>query len=252
MFYTLWNLYYITPNTLNPSDAGLVYQFCQGFYLLFFFLSHQTKSIIHANGSRFSKTRRSKTGSSSNLNFVWHICKNNGPEVFIATLQQPQPCTILEDQLEGVVRGVWKSKLKTAALFFWGNTFSLKPVGFNTASRFIQMLLINSDAVNVYGFFILLSLVFFMVFLGYQSATCEQKVNLCTSNPCHNNGTCHPGPIGFGCSCPAGFTGPTCAQLVNFCALNPCAHGVCRSVGNNYRCLCVPGEQQCQYVNVNK
>ncbi|KAK7883326.1 hypothetical protein WMY93_029500 [Mugilogobius chulae] len=50
-----------------------------------------------------------------------------------------------------------------------------------------------------------------------------------------------PGPLGFGCSCPAGFTGPTCAQLVDFCALNPCAHGVCRSVGNSYRCLCIPG-----------
>ncbi|XP_010792636.1 delta and Notch-like epidermal growth factor-related receptor [Notothenia coriiceps] len=79
---------------------------------------------------------------------------------------------------------------------------------------------------------------------GYQGATCEQKVDPCASGPCHNNGTCYaqgPGPLGFGCSCTAGFTGPTCAQLVDFCALNPCAHGVCRSVGNSYRCLCVPG-----------
>lgn len=92
------------------------------------------------------------------------------------------------------------------------------------------------------------SLVFSVVFSGYQSATCEQKVNPCSSDPCHNNATCYPqgpGPRGFGCSCPAGFTGPTCAQLVNFCALNPCAHGVCRSVGDNYRCLCVPGELHC-------
>ncbi|KAJ4935571.1 hypothetical protein JOQ06_017103 [Pogonophryne albipinna] len=79
---------------------------------------------------------------------------------------------------------------------------------------------------------------------SYQGATCEQKVDPCASGPCHNNGTCYaqgPGPLGFGCSCTAGFTGATCAQLVDFCALNPCAHGVCRSVGNSYRCLCVPG-----------
>uniref|UniRef100_A0A3Q3IKF7 EGF-like domain-containing protein n=1 Tax=Monopterus albus TaxID=43700 RepID=A0A3Q3IKF7_MONAL len=79
---------------------------------------------------------------------------------------------------------------------------------------------------------------------GYQGATCEQKVDPCASGPCHNNGTCYsqgPSPLGFGCSCTAGFTGPTCTQLVDFCALNPCAHGVCRSVGNSYRCLCVPG-----------
>ncbi|XP_075871090.1 delta and Notch-like epidermal growth factor-related receptor [Nelusetta ayraudi] len=79
---------------------------------------------------------------------------------------------------------------------------------------------------------------------GYQGATCEQKVDPCASGPCHNNGTCYPqgpGPLGFGCSCTSSFTGATCAQLVDFCALNPCAHGVCRSVGNSYRCLCVPG-----------
>lgn len=83
---------------------------------------------------------------------------------------------------------------------------------------------------------------------GYQGAACEQKVDPCASGPCHNNGTCYPqgpGPLGFGCSCTSGFTGATCAQLVDFCALNPCAHGVCRSVGNSYRCLCVPGEPLC-------
>lgn len=80
--------------------------------------------------------------------------------------------------------------------------------------------------------------------LGYQGSTCEQKIDPCASGPCHNNGSCSPQASGSGysCTCPAGYTGPTCAQLVDFCALNPCAHGICRSVGTSYRCLCVPGE----------
>ncbi|KAG7278969.1 hypothetical protein CRUP_036620 [Coryphaenoides rupestris] len=74
---------------------------------------------------------------------------------------------------------------------------------------------------------------------GYQGPMCDQKADPCAAGPCHNNGTCYAqGPVGFSCSCPAGFTGPMCAQLVDFCALNPCAHGICRSVGNSYRCLC--------------
>lgn len=73
---------------------------------------------------------------------------------------------------------------------------------------------------------------------------CEQKIDPCASGPCHNNASCSPqgAGLGFSCTCPAGFTGPTCAQLVDFCALNPCAHGICRSIGTSYRCLCVPGE----------
>ncbi|KAG9348216.1 hypothetical protein JZ751_001951 [Albula glossodonta] len=67
-------------------------------------------------------------------------------------------------------------------------------------------------------------------------------IDPCASFPCHNNGSCYSDGrgFGFGCSCAPGFTGPTCSQLVDFCALNPCAHGICRSVGTSYRCLCVP------------
>ncbi|XP_016379885.1 delta and Notch-like epidermal growth factor-related receptor [Sinocyclocheilus rhinocerous] len=78
---------------------------------------------------------------------------------------------------------------------------------------------------------------------GYQGVKCEQKIDPCASGPCHNNASCSPhgAGLGFSCTCPAGFTGHTCAQLVDFCALNPCAHGICRSIGTSYRCLCVPG-----------
>ncbi|TRY94199.1 hypothetical protein DNTS_027589, partial [Danionella cerebrum] len=78
---------------------------------------------------------------------------------------------------------------------------------------------------------------------GYEGVLCELKIDPCYSGPCQNNASCTPrvSDLGFICTCPTGFTGPTCAQLMDFCALNPCAHGICRSIGTSYRCLCVPG-----------
>lgn len=89
-----------------------------------------------------------------------------------------------------------------------------------------------------------------ILYVGYQGWMCEQKINPCASSPCHNNGTCYSDEQSFSCSCAPGFTGPTCARLVDFCALNPCAHGICRSVGTSYRCLCVPGTHFVQSVCV--
>ena len=77
--------------------------------------------------------------------------------------------------------------------------------------------------------------------LGYLGPSCEEKVDHCASFPCQNNGTCYADRLSFTCSCSPGYTGPTCAQLIDFCALNPCAHGICRSVGTSYKCLCIPG-----------
>ncbi|XP_013908225.1 PREDICTED: delta and Notch-like epidermal growth factor-related receptor [Thamnophis sirtalis] len=76
---------------------------------------------------------------------------------------------------------------------------------------------------------------------GFLGPTCADRVDYCASFPCQNNGTCYTDRLSYSCSCSSGFTGPTCAHLIDFCALNPCAHGICRSVGTSYKCLCIPG-----------
>ncbi|KAF7243333.1 Delta and Notch-like epidermal growth factor-related receptor [Varanus komodoensis] len=82
--------------------------------------------------------------------------------------------------------------------------------------------------------------------IRYLGPSCEEKIDYCASFPCQNNGTCYADQLYYSCSCTPGFTGPTCAQLIDFCALNPCAHGICRSVGTSYKCLCIPGAKLSQ------
>ncbi|MGH0122409.1 UNVERIFIED_CONTAM: hypothetical protein FKN15_044762 [Acipenser sinensis] len=75
---------------------------------------------------------------------------------------------------------------------------------------------------------------------GYRGSVCEEKIDPCASSPCQNNGSCYSNGLAYSCSCSPWYTGPTCTQLIDFCALNPCAHGICRSVGTSYKCLCIP------------
>ncbi|KAH0624034.1 hypothetical protein JD844_007334, partial [Phrynosoma platyrhinos] len=88
----------------------------------------------------------------------------------------------------------------------------------------------------------------FSAWKRYLGPSCEEKVDHCASFPCQNNGTCYSDRLSYSCSCSSGFTGPTCAQLIDFCALNPCAHGICRSVGTSYKCLCIPGTYSYQII----
>lgn len=56
---------------------------------------------------------------------------------------------------------------------------------------------------------------------------CNINIDECSSNPCHNGGTCKDGINGFTCICPEGFHDPKCLSEVNECNSNPCIHGKC-------------------------
>lgn len=56
---------------------------------------------------------------------------------------------------------------------------------------------------------------------------CNINIDECSSNPCHNGGTCKDGINGFTCLCPEGFHDPKCLSEVNECNSNPCIHGKC-------------------------
>ncbi|XP_047205867.1 cubilin [Girardinichthys multiradiatus] len=45
---------------------------------------------------------------------------------------------------------------------------------------------------------------------GWQGLHCDQNINECSSNPCHNGGTCTDGINGFTCTCTSQWTGPFC------------------------------------------
>ncbi|MEQ2218811.1 hypothetical protein XENOCAPTIV_008489, partial [Xenoophorus captivus] len=45
---------------------------------------------------------------------------------------------------------------------------------------------------------------------GWQGVHCDQNINECSSNPCHNGGTCTDGINGFTCTCTSQWTGPFC------------------------------------------
>ncbi|MGH0116672.1 UNVERIFIED_CONTAM: hypothetical protein FKN15_021220 [Acipenser sinensis] len=72
------------------------------------------------------------------------------------------------------------------------------------------------------------------------------KCSPCTSNPCHNQGTCQSDPVEvYKCTCAPGFKGKDCETALNACISNPCANeGTCQpSLGESrgYTCTCPQG-----------
>uniref|UniRef100_A0A915E4I8 EGF-like domain-containing protein n=1 Tax=Ditylenchus dipsaci TaxID=166011 RepID=A0A915E4I8_9BILA len=115
---------------------------------------------------------------------------------------------------------------------------------------------------------------------GYRGNLCEEQINYCLQEPCHNGATCIPRLAGFECLCIAGFTGTTCETDIDDCAaesmglsaivghwmegpqcledINECAdpasnclHGQCANLPGDYQCKCHNGfiGKKCNMVN---
>lgn len=60
--------------------------------------------------------------------------------------------------------------------------------------------------------------------------------NVCQSNPCNHNGTCHVTWNDFWCECPKGYTGKTCEEM-QFCQLQECpTNSTCQNLDGGYEC----------------
>ncbi|XP_048369306.1 protein crumbs homolog 2 isoform X1 [Sphaerodactylus townsendi] len=74
--------------------------------------------------------------------------------------------------------------------------------------------------------------------------SCQIQSSLCSSNPCHNNGTCTESAGQYICKCQLGHVGTHCEEDVDECASSPCQNGaICLDRVNEYSCFCVPGFQ---------
>lgn len=61
--------------------------------------------------------------------------------------------------------------------------------------------------------------------------------NVCVSNPCNHNGSCHVTWNDFWCQCPRGYTGKTCQEM-EFCQLQDCPAGSrCQNLDDGYECI---------------
>uniref|UniRef100_A0A4W3IZN4 Crumbs cell polarity complex component 2 n=1 Tax=Callorhinchus milii TaxID=7868 RepID=A0A4W3IZN4_CALMI len=64
---------------------------------------------------------------------------------------------------------------------------------------------------------------------------------MCSPDPCQNNGTCQDLFESFRCACSPGWEGQRCQININECASGPCLHGNCTDVVDGYQCTCYQG-----------
>lgn len=77
---------------------------------------------------------------------------------------------------------------------------------------------------------------------GFEGQQCDQEIDECQSQPCHNGGTCHNLIANFSCQCPVGFEGEQCEHDIDECLSNPCLNGgTCDDRVGTFHCQCVAG-----------
>lgn len=63
-------------------------------------------------------------------------------------------------------------------------------------------------------------------YVGYTGTACETLINLCSPNPCQNNGNCiMSAPNQITCSCQTPWTGVYCTQYTSSCSSTYCSNG---------------------------
>uniref|UniRef100_H3BHZ4 Crumbs cell polarity complex component 2 n=1 Tax=Latimeria chalumnae TaxID=7897 RepID=H3BHZ4_LATCH len=65
--------------------------------------------------------------------------------------------------------------------------------------------------------------------------------DVCSQNPCFNNGQCEDQFNSFSCNCSAGWEGSLCESNINDCKSTPCFNGNCSDLIADYTCDCFPG-----------
>ncbi|XP_010158546.1 PREDICTED: protein eyes shut homolog, partial [Eurypyga helias] len=82
-------------------------------------------------------------------------------------------------------------------------------------------------------------------FSQYSGRFC-QKIDVCSTKPCHNNASCteksERSEDSYECMCPPKFSGKNCTEIVGQCQPHACFNGNCSNVTpNSFLCECDKG-----------
>ena len=103
---------------------------------------------------------------------------------------------------------------------------------------------LNLESVNVSGRFGFASTVLSFQLEcqpGFIGESCVEISQICTTDPCSNNGTCIQSDTGFTCVCMGDFTGDTCETRIDNCEGVDCNSGTCVDGVEMFTCQCDSG-----------